>query len=356
MNVETTKRLYFVKLIEVLASLGCNTEPVLRAAGLNQANLQDRDYPLPISEYLLGLEAAVQKFDIPDLGFLVGEHTNPLEHGVLGYALLSSPTLRESLQRYVRFQYLQGPLLSISFTEFGPMAALSATPLRGNWRLSERAMRYLVQEWLIGWNQWCHLIGRSGNFFEHVRLAYSADRQRRYYESHLGCTVSFDNRETSALFSSKRLELPLEYADQSIAALCSVQCEALLDMLKLRRGLVAEIYRQLVSLPGQVPTMDGIANRLHVGTRTLRRRLRQENVTYQELVCRYRVAMATRFLSETSLPVNEIAALVGYSEPANLYRIFQKYTGLTPLKYRERHETSKREPTDLFDLRKCPVH
>ena len=336
MSIDHTKAIYLIKLVEVLRARGCPVEPVLAAAGLSAEALPDHDAPLPLGQYVSGVEAAVNTDAIPDLGFLVGEQTTPLEHGVLGYALLSSPTLRECLQRYVRFQYLQGPLLTISFAESGTTAEMRAIPRRGRWQMSPAAYTYIVQEWLVGWNQWCQLIGRSGSFFEHVRLGYSSRGQRRNYEEHLGCTVSFDNDETTAIFASRRLDLPLEYADESIAALCNVQCSRLLEVLNLRAGLAAEIHRQLALRPGQVPKMDDMAKELNIGTRTLRRRLNDEKTNYQQVVTNFRVAMARRYLDETTLPANEVAMLVGYSDPANLYRTFQKETGQTPKQYRAR--------------------
>jgi len=312
---------------------------VLNAAGLQEFPPADHDADMPLGQYLDGIEEAVSAYEIPDLGFLVGEKTTPLEHGVLGYALLSSPTLRDSLDRYVKFQYLQGPLLTITFSESESTAEMRAMPRHGRWRMSPPALRYIVQEWLVGWNQWCQLIGRSGSFFEHVRLGYSSDGQSRHYEEHLGCTVSFDNNETTAIFASRRLDLPLSYADESIAALCEVQCARLLEVLQLRAGLVADIHRQLAIRPGHVPNMDEMAKSLALGTRTLRRRLKDENTSYQQVVSEFRVAMAKRYLTETSLPANEVAALVGYSDPANLYRIFHRETGQTPLQYRARLRT-----------------
>jgi AraC-like DNA-binding protein len=335
-NIDHTKAIYLTKLVEVLEDRGRPVEPVLAAAGLSTEALPDHDASLTLAQYISGVEEAVSANLIPDLGFLVGEQTTPLEHGVLGYALLSSPTLRDCLQRYVRFQYLQGPLLTISFAESGTTAEMKAIPRRGRWQMSPAAYTYIVQEWLVGWNQWCQLIGRSGSFFEHVRLGYSSNGQRRNYEEHLGCTVSFDNDETTAIFASRRLDLPLEYADESIAALCNVQCSRLLEVLNLRAGLVAEIHRQLAIRPGRIPGMDDMAKELNVGTRTLRRRLSDEETSYQRVVTEFRIAMARRYLDETTLPANEVAMLVGYSDPANLYRTFQKETGQTPKQYRAR--------------------
>ena len=336
MSIDHTKAIYLVKLVELLRERNLHVAPVLEAAGLSDFPVADHDADIPLGQYLAGIEEAVRLIAIPDLGFLVGERTTPLEHGVLGYALLSSPTLRDCLSRYVKFQYLQGPLLTVSFVESESTAEMKAVARRGRWQMSPAAFRYVIQEWLVGWNQWCQLIGRSGSFFEHVRLGYSSDGLRRNYEEHLGCTVSFNNDETTAIFASRRLDLPLSYADKSIAALCEVQCERLLEVLQLRQGLVADIHRHLASLPGQVPNMDDMARSLHIGTRTLRRRLKDENTSYQQVVSEFRVAMAKRYLSETSLPANEVAALVGYSDPANLYRIFHRETGQTPQQYRAR--------------------
>jgi AraC-like DNA-binding protein len=336
MSIDHTKAIYLTKLLAVMRERDCPVEPVLAAARMSERALQDHDASIPISQYLSAVEKAVATSAIGDLGFLVGENTTPLEHGVLGYALLSSPTLRDCLQRYVRFQYLQGPLLTISLAESETTAEMQATPRHGAWPMSTAAYRYIVQEWLVGWTHWCQLIGRSGSFFEHVRLGYSSDSLRRNYEEHLGCTVSFGNDKTTAIFASRRLDLPLSYADNAIAALCNVQCERLLELLNLRAGLVADIHRQLANRPGQVPTMDEMARSLHIGTRTLRRRLKAENTSYQEVVLEFRLAMAKRYLRETSLPANEVAALVGYSDPANLYRTFQRETGQTPMQYRAR--------------------
>lgn len=334
--IENTKLVYLIKLIEVLCERHHPVESILMAADLTEQSLQDREASISLNQYLAGIEAAMRDVRIPDLGFLVGERTTPLEHGVLGYALLSSSSLRVCLERYVRFQYLQGPLLTIEFSEAGTTAEMTATPRRGRWRMSPQALQYIVQEWLIGWNQWCQMIGRSGSFFEHVRLGYASDGQRRHYEAHLGCTVSFDNEETTAIFSSARLDLPLEFADESIAALCAVQCNRLLEVLNLRAGLVADIHRQLANRPGHVPNMDEMARELRVGTRTMRRRLKDESTSYQQVVAEFRVAMAKRYFDETTLPANEIAALVGFSDPANLYRIFRRETGQTPNQYRAR--------------------
>ncbi len=68
----------------------------------------------------------------------------------------------------------------------------------------------------------------------------------------------------------------------------------------------------------------------------LRRHLLRENTRFQDVVVSHRIAMARRYLTETSLPANEIAGLVGYADPANFYRTFRRMEGMAPLAYRTR--------------------
>ncbi len=334
-STHTTRALYLVKLLAVLRELGIDPQPVYRAAQLGLHDLDQRDREIGIPRYLAAIEAALD-LEVPaDLGFLVGEHTTTLEHGVLGYALLSSANLGESLNRYVRYQHLQGPLLAISLIQDDRRAALVAQPVGIRWQLSAGQLAYFTQEWLVGWNQWMQLIGERGSFFSEVRLAYAPGRAAApVYEQHLDCPVHFGCDQTEGEFPVAWLARELDYADASIGALCAVQCEQLLKNLELPHGIEAELHKQLANSPGSIVGMDEMAGKLCISARTLRRYLAKEGTTYQQVVVDFRLAMARQYLRETALPANEIAALVGYADTANFYRTFRSAVGMTPRQYR----------------------
>lgn len=334
MNGESTPAPYLLKLIDVLEKHGISAAPMLNKAGITAKELEDRESSVPIAKYLAFVEAVVLDSAIPDLGFLVGEHTSPLEHGVLGYALLSSPNLKESLVRYERYQNLPGPLLKVEFSHNEQQAYLIAEPVPGGWQLSPAAQRYFLQEWLVGWKQWAAIIDEHATFFQEVRLALPADGLEAVYEQHLGCPVSFDHGVTEALFPVEYLDKPLEYADSTIGGLCAKQFEHLLDALKLHRRLEAEIHCHLANSPGTIPSMVEMAEKLCMGVRTLRNRLQRENTTYQQIVIEFRMAMARRYLAETRLSANEVAELVGYADTASFYHAFRKVFGTTPQQFR----------------------
>ena len=335
MKPEPTRALYLIKLVETLAAIGSDPADLLRGAGVSPGELHDQEASVSLARYVDIVESALSRYTIPDLGFFVGERTRLTEHGVLGYALLSAKSLGGSLKRYERYQYLQGPLLSIELSLDEDVAWLAARPMVAQTALPDSVLRYTVQEWLVGWNQWSALIGRRGAFFDHVEIGFDDRLHGDLYFRHLGCPVTFGAQHTRARFPREHLQRPLNYADEGAAAMCAEQCEHILLHLNLGHGLVAEVHRQLASVPGRVPRMDELAKHFHIDARTLRRRLLKEGTTYREVVTEFRLALGKRYLTETRLPANEIATLIGYADSANLYRSFHRAFDMTPRQFRD---------------------
>jgi AraC-like DNA-binding protein len=333
-KLQTTSTLYLLKLAEVLETLGISRQRFLLAAGLTPDDLADRDGHISLERYLAAVQTALDLSGSEELGFLVGEHTSTLEHGILGYALLSSATLRESLQRYQRYQSLLGPVLKVELAREGDCVMFRASPI-GGYALSRAQLSYFTQEWLVGWNQWMPLIGEEGVFFTRVALGYSAGDAIGVYQHHLGCPVESAGGKTVAVFPARFLDCELDYANDTIGAICAGQCEYLRRNLGVGSGVIAEIHNFLATSPGRIPSMEEAASALSVSSRTLRRHLDREGTTYQQLVIDFRIAMAQQYLKSTALPANEIAALVGYADTANFYRTFRSAVGMTPASWRQ---------------------
>lgn len=341
MKADTTPALYVIKLVDVLREQGQPCSNALRKARITAGELSQSDNELQLDKYLRLVDSAVDEAGIDDLGFLVGERTGTLEHGVMGYALLSSRSLSDALFRYTRYQGVVGPLLDISLNVEGDFANMTVVPRDRGRMLRVAALRYFVQEWLATWNPWTRLIGVRGSFFSDVTVGLPDQEFSEIYRHHLGCRVSFGDGPTVARFPVAHLERSLNHVDDVTGALCNEQCELLLKAQNLRQGLTAEIHRQIAKTPGQMPNMEEVASRLGRTSRTLRRQLLREGSTYQEVVVQHRLAMAKRYLVETSLSTSDIADLVGYADPANLYRSFRTLEGVTPVAYRHRQSASR---------------
>jgi AraC-like DNA-binding protein len=69
---------------------------------------------------------------------------------------------------------------------------------------------------------------------------------------------------------------------------------------------------------------------------TLRRRLRQESTTYREIKESIRRETAVQKLIGSRMSVQDLAYLVGYSEPRAFTRAFHQWTGSSLAQYREK--------------------
>jgi AraC-like DNA-binding protein len=62
--------------------------------------------------------------------------------------------------------------------------------------------------------------------------------------------------------------------------------------------------------------------------------------------------VAVEFLTQSDLPLLEVAARVGFSEASTFHRAFKGWTGLTPGAYRQAHN----EPVETIEAGVAPSH
>lgn len=77
-------------------------------------------------------------------------------------------------------------------------------------------------------------------------------------------------------------------------------------------------------------SMTYVASKLAISNRTLQRRLREEGITFQEVLDELREELARHYLSATDYTSAEISFLLGYEEPNSFFRAFRAWTGQTP--------------------------
>jgi AraC-like DNA-binding protein len=81
-------------------------------------------------------------------------------------------------------------------------------------------------------------------------------------------------------------------------------------------------------------SLEAAAAALHVGTRTLRRRLEEHGTSYKALLDEVRRELAYHYVGTTEEPLAAVAARLGFTEPSTFYRAFKRWSGTTPAAYR----------------------
>ncbi|HCI11908.1 MAG TPA: AraC family transcriptional regulator, partial [Alcanivorax sp.] len=154
------------------------------------------------------------------------------------------------------------------------------------------------------------------------------------YEEYLGCPVTFGTGQLTITLPAALLDTPCLTADPTTHRAALRDCEHQLRQIQSGGPLSQRIGVMLLDRDGDYPTLDDTAEEFAMSRRTLIRKLKAEGTSFQELLDDVRRELAAWYLLETSLPVERIAEKLGYQDPSNFSRTFQRWFGTTPLRMR----------------------
>ena len=82
-------------------------------------------------------------------------------------------------------------------------------------------------------------------------------------------------------------------------------------------------------------TLDDVARQIATSRRQLQRCFDEHSdAPFRQCLARIRMQRAAELLAETSIPVHDIAARVGYRQPAQFAKAFARVHGVPPTRYR----------------------
>jgi AraC-like DNA-binding protein len=97
------------------------------------------------------------------------------------------------------------------------------------------------------------------------------------------------------------------------------------------------VVNQLIDLlPSGEARAAAVAQRLGLSTRSFVRHLAEEGTTFGEILDRLRLHLASGYLAKNRMSAQQIAWLLGYSEPSAFIHAYKRWTGTTPWRGRKR--------------------
>ena len=318
---------YINELLELAARWNVRPAEILKGLPLTAAQLADPSTRVPLKVCEAIIARAHQLTHEPALALHVGTQMRLSSHGFLGFAAMTAGTVREALDLAVRFAstrtsaiglalYVEGDTASVVIeenTDLGPLREFVVLALLvGVWQLG----RALTGKLLEG-------VGECA-FPEPAFVQRLPHRER----------LRFDRPNHRLVFPAASLAIPLITADPVATQLAREQCERELAVL-VDAGLPGRV-RAALAARSDAPALTVIARELRMSPRTLKRKLAEHGTTFSAIRDDMRRQRALLLLDNRALSIGEIAAKLGYSELPNFTRAFRKWTGVTPIAYRER--------------------
>jgi len=324
--------------LKVMASEGHSVQQCLKGTGILTSQLDDRHQTVTLRQEIRFHRNLIELSGDPTIGLRIGAAYLPQRYGLLGYALLSAATLRHALVLATNFG-------DLSFTWFGLRLGVARKTTTFSF-MNRFDIDADVLDFLYDRDCAAALVDLSEAMgqplvLDKVTLPHDGHGRPGVYRQFFGCTVEFNGTPVHIEFATELLETPLPHRDAAASEHLRQQCQLLLAKLSRQSALVDDVRQLLLARPGFFPDIEMSAAKLNVSVRTLRRRLTEEGTSFQEVLDEVRFGLATEYLAETLLPLQEISALLGYSEPGNFTHAFKRWSGKAPIDFRhERRSTA----------------
>ena len=107
-------------------------------------------------------------------------------------------------------------------------------------------------------------------------------------------------------------------------------------LIKIKKGdIVQQMQRAIIdNLPTGKVSDKLIARELNLSERSLQRKLKERGTSYRIVLDNMREMAAIQYIKNPVNTMSDIAFLLGFSEQSAFSRAFKKWTGTSPIKYR----------------------
>jgi AraC-like DNA-binding protein len=264
------------------------------------------------------------------LGLLVGASMDIPSHGIFGYAIITSTTIGDPLKLMVRYNKALLPSLDVkTLSRQSRVEVLIKAP-----HLPDDLERFYIELLYAGIMRSGNTLIPKGRVSVHVEFDYDAQYDKTPYQKLFGSKVKFNSIRSELSFDEASLNMGIVTANPVARDIFRRECDRLLSR-DTHRGMVSERVQEVLLKSGtEFPTSIIVANQLHMSESTLQRRLAKEGYKFQQLLDQVRNKLAHEYLTSTQLTINEIAAVLGFSDAANFRRSFKRWSNKTPTIFR----------------------
>src|SRR2546425_541602 len=314
-----------------LEELGVRASAVLRRAGLPQGFI-DQPRVLLNTEELFALWRAVGEVTPnPAIGLQLGTESKTERFHPIGLAALSSENLGAAIDQMARYKQLTCPeeiLQEKDDEEWG---------IQFRWLLADEVEPPVLIECCFAWVLSLARHG-TGTRISPLRVEFVQHRAHvKTIERHFGCPVVCGVPRNAIVFRAADAQRPFVTRNAELLGMLAPQFEE-----ELKQENVDENFPERVrgaiqqKLTGRRPTIEDIADALHISSRSLQRRLQDEGSSFQRVLEEARHQLARHYLNNSVLELNEAAYLLGYEDANSFVRAFRTWEGVPPARWRER--------------------
>ena len=317
-------------LLEGAKRGGVSTEELLETVGIPAEIVAQEDGRIDKRLFTELMLEVMHRTQDEFMGFGDGRISRPGTFSMMAHAVINCATLEKAIQRGSKFYELFNfNIFSRLYHEDdeGIIRYFSRRDIEFQNSVVEAVIFLTIRflSWLIGQQ----IVPKK------ICLSFPCDDDGEF-ASQYPCPVFYNQPHTEIVMDERYLKMPLVQNALSLSKFLRSSLRELMEGDIENASLNARI-RSIISkeFGNNFPDFSVICEKLNMTPQTLRRRLKDENTSYQEIKDSIRKDASVFYLSKQELTIDEIAMLMGFSEASSFHRAFKKWTGKTPSVYRQ---------------------
>ncbi len=324
---------YAAILIDVASQYGASREKLLASVELDDDEFSNPEAHIRESVLRKLIDCAVDATGLEGIALRFGEQLTLTSHGVFGYAVMSCRNVRQVIEILTKYYRLLLNDASLSMSHDNDKIAIEYNPRKDQLLDRRRDSELFLTGVLSSVKHLLHLehVGAEVEF-DFPAPSYVDD----YYKI-LDCPVRFNCPVSKISFPNSLMDEKPEYANPVMLKLYEQQCDELLSRMKNSEGLRVKVRELLVAAQHQFPSLEQAASHFHMSPRTFRRRLSDEDVSFQKILDEVRQELAETYLRNPAISVNHTADLLGFHDVSNFRRAFIRWSGISPSEFKKQN-------------------
>ncbi len=310
---------------------------IAEGTGIAPEELAEYALPITVRQHLQCIQNVLPLRQSPDWHLQWGKRMAENFHGVVTLAWLTAPTLGEGLDAFIKYMPYRVPYLDWNGSSDGNSFRCAVNPLIDLGPVQQM----LTEVPLIVMHEYVRVMRHGPATEARIELTYPPPAHRDLYAKWFDCPVEFE-------CAGSAFAIPIEWRtvtnvdfDESAWHTSLARCEALCRV-SADRDALASVRRLLFRALEQptvrmLPTLDSVAQQMHLSPRTVIRRLRAMDATFQQVCDEVLMQRARELLANQQNRVIDVAARLGYSDAASFRKAFKRWYATSPGKYRERY-------------------
>mgnify|MGYP000119310432 FL=1 len=307
-------------------------EDILREVGIDIHCIEDANQRIPVDKMTQLWNLAEEISGDDCIGLEVIKYVSPTSFHALTYANMASSTIRESLERMVKFSNVVSTAVNIEIEDHDDQVIVTMHRVSNMLELSHHALDAFIGMMVTQGRQAVH---NNPEYIHWAKLKRPAPKDTLRHQDAFNCPITFSSDCYQVCLNRALVDQVIPSGN---AELVRINEQVLADYMSRfnKNDVVAGVYHALIELmPKGEPSREKVADMLGTTSRSLHRKLNEVDTSYKTILDDTRKSLALQYIRQTDISITTITYQLGFLDSSSFSRSFKRWTGQSPSDYRK---------------------